>query len=201
MGFLSNLKQGFGVFKDLFLNANTSKFASCGKGVILERPAKIVRPQNVFLGNDIAIRGFFTFISHTGRLFIKDHVDISQHLTVVTGNHTLSPNLDKWQVQCNHEGHGDIELDTIIENDVWIGINVTLMPGVTIGRGSIIGAGSIVTKSIPPYTIAVGNPCKVIKMKFNYEEIVERENLLYDEKDRLPLNLIEDIICKYSDVK
>ena len=50
-----------------------------------------------------------------------------------------------------------------IGNDVWIGGNVSIMPGVTIGDNTVIGAGSIVTKDIPSNVVAVGNPCKVIK--------------------------------------
>jgi len=50
-----------------------------------------------------------------------------------------------------------------IENNVWLGGNVTVLAGVTIGENSVIGAGSVVTKNIPPNTLAVGNPCKVIK--------------------------------------
>lgn len=53
----------------------------------------------------------------------------------------------------------------IIESDVWIGANCCVLDGVTIGRGSVIGAGSIVTKSIPPMSVAVGNPCRVIKQR------------------------------------
>lgn len=51
----------------------------------------------------------------------------------------------------------------IIEDDVWIGANVTILKGVTIGRGSVIGAGSVVSKCIPPMSIAAGAPAKVIK--------------------------------------
>ena len=57
--------------------------------------------------------------------------------------------------------------DTIVGNDVWIGQNVTVMPGVHIGDGAIIGANSIVAKDIPPYCIAVGNPCHVIRKRFD----------------------------------
>ena len=46
---------------------------------------------------------------------------------------------------------------------MWIGANVTVLPGVTIGENSIIGAGSVVTKDIPSNVIAVGNPCKVLR--------------------------------------
>nr|WP_317043564.1 DapH/DapD/GlmU-related protein [Flavobacterium phragmitis] len=53
----------------------------------------------------------------------------------------------------------------IVEDDVWIGRNVVVMPGCKIGTGSIIGAGAIVTKNIPPFSIAVGVPAKVIKKR------------------------------------
>ena len=59
--------------------------------------------------------------------------------------------------------------DTVIDNDVWIGQNVTILPGVHIGSGAIIGANSVVGSDIPPYTIAVGNPCRVIKDRFDLE--------------------------------
>lgn len=52
---------------------------------------------------------------------------------------------------------------TIINENVWIGSNVTILKGVNIGRNSVIGAGSVVTKSIPENVVAVGNPCKVIR--------------------------------------
>ena len=61
--------------------------------------------------------------------------------------------------------------DTDIGNDVWIGQNVTVMPGVHIGDGAIIGANSVVAKDIPPYAIAVGNPCRVVRMRFDDELI------------------------------
>ena len=50
-----------------------------------------------------------------------------------------------------------------IEDDVWIGAGVTILAGVTIGRGSVIGAHSLVTKDIPPMSVAVGTPCKVLR--------------------------------------
>ena len=61
--------------------------------------------------------------------------------------------------------------DTIVGNDVWIGQNVTVMPGVHIGDGAIIGTNSVVARDIPPYAIAVGNPCKVVRMRFDDELI------------------------------
>ena len=61
--------------------------------------------------------------------------------------------------------------DTVVGNDVWIGQNVTVMPGVHIGDGAIIGTNSTVASDIPPYCIAVGNPCHVVKKRFDDELI------------------------------
>ncbi len=62
--------------------------------------------------------------------------------------------------------------DTIIGNDVWIGRESVIMPGVKIGDGAIIGAYSVVTKDVPPYSVAGGNPAKFIKKRFD-EELIE----------------------------
>ncbi|AXI01237.1 antibiotic acetyltransferase [Sporosarcina sp. PTS2304] len=58
-----------------------------------------------------------------------------------------------------------------IKNDVWIGANAIILPGVTIHNGAVIGAGAVVTKDIPAYAIVVGVPAKIIKYRFNPEEI------------------------------
>ena len=59
--------------------------------------------------------------------------------------------------------------DTVIGNDVWIGQNVTVLPGVHVGDGAIIGLNSTVTRDIPPYTISAGNPARVIRNRFDDE--------------------------------
>ncbi|MDY3013611.1 MAG: Vat family streptogramin A O-acetyltransferase [Evtepia sp.] len=59
--------------------------------------------------------------------------------------------------------------DTIVGNDVWMGQNVTVLPGVHIGDGAIIGANSVVASDVPPYAIAAGNPCRVIRPRFDPE--------------------------------
>lgn len=85
--------------------------------------------------------------------------------------------------------------DTIIGNDVWIGQNVTILPGVHIGDGAIIGANSVVTKDIPPYHIAGGNPCKIIRKRFNEEFIDYLEEIKWWdwEEDKIFKNL--EILC------
>jgi virginiamycin A acetyltransferase len=57
--------------------------------------------------------------------------------------------------------------DTVVGNDVWIGMEAVVMPGVTIGSGSIVAARSVVTHDVPPYAIVAGNGAKVVKMRFD----------------------------------
>ena len=67
--------------------------------------------------------------------------------------------------------------DTVIGNDVWIGQNVTFLPGVHVGDGAIIGANSVVARDIPAYTVACGNPCRVIRKRFDDDMIAYLEEL------------------------
>ena len=60
-----------------------------------------------------------------------------------------------------------------IGNNVWIADNVMILSGVSVGDGAVLGAGSIVTKDVPPYSVAVGSPARVIKKRFS-EEIIEQ---------------------------
>lgn len=61
----------------------------------------------------------------------------------------------------------EIRGDTVLENDVWIGMEAVIMPGVTIGNGAIVGAKAVVTHDVPPYAIVAGNPAKVVKTRFD----------------------------------
>ncbi len=66
-------------------------------------------------------------------------------------------------IKTNWREQGFSVSPVILEDNVWVGANCVVLPGVTIGRNSIVGAGSVVTKNIPPYSLAVGNPARVIK--------------------------------------
>ena len=61
--------------------------------------------------------------------------------------------------------------DTVIGNDVWIGMNCFIMPGVKIGDGAVIGANSVVAKNVAPYSVVAGNPIKEIRKRFSEKEI------------------------------
>lgn len=101
----------------------------------------------------------------------------------------------------------------IIGNDVWIGNNVILLSGIKIGNGAVIGAGTIVSKDVPPYAIVAGNPMKIIKYRFNEEQIKKlqeikwwnwdykkiEENREYFQKDID--NFIDKFYCKSNVTK
>lgn len=110
----------------------------------------------------------------------------SEGLVVVTSNH---------HQQIGHFLSGGNEdnnyRDIIVEEDVWIGINVTLLSGIHIGRGAIIGVGAVVRKPIPPYAVVIGNPARIIKFKWGIEKILEHESLIYKESERLTKEELE----------
>jgi carbonic anhydrase/acetyltransferase-like protein (isoleucine patch superfamily) len=77
---------------------------------------------------------------------------------------------------------------TTIGNDVWIGSRAILIDGVTIGDGAIVGAGAVVTKDVPPYAIVGGIPARIIKYRFEPEEISFLSKLRWWDKDPAWIN-------------
>lgn len=94
-----------------------------------------------------------------GKVRIGEHVSIAPNCMIIGANHKFEDITKPIKTQ-GVETRG-IE----IESDVWVGANCVVLDGVTIGKGSIIGAGAVVTKSIPSMSVAVGNPCRVIKQR------------------------------------
>lgn len=114
---------------------------------------------DVLIGNKTIIGIGNTII---GPITIGNDVMLAQNIVVSALNHNyhdvnISPSLQK--IKCK---------PIKICDRVWIGANAVITAGVTLGKHSIIGAGSVVTKDIPAYSVAVGNPAKVIK-KYNYQ--------------------------------
>ena len=103
------------------------------------------------------------------KIMIGNHVEMSG--TSIVSNHSVTiGNRVLIGANCqigDRDGHSKRYKSSpkpiIIENDVWLGMNVTVLKGITIGEHSIIGANSVVTKDIPANCIAAGNPCKIIK--------------------------------------
>ena len=119
---------------------------------------------------------------------MKKYSGAAAGLTVITSNHRQKVGVFRDGLSNDDNDYKDI----IVEEDVWIGANVTLLQGAHIGRGAIIGACSVVTKEIPPYAIAVGNPAKVIKFKWSIENIIKHESLLYSEEERFSREELEE---------
>ena len=86
--------------------------------------------------------------------------------------------------------------DTIIGNDVWIGQNVTILPGVKVGDGAVIGCNSVVSKDVEPYSIVAGNPIKFIKKRFDDELIDLLEKFRWWDKS---IDEINDLIPILTD--
>lgn len=115
-------------------------------------------PYLVEFGSDIYLNRN-VILDATAHIGIGDHVMIGPNTYITDHDHDFKGADVKEKI-------GTLPLDgipTIIEENVWIGANVVVLKGVTIGENSIIGAGSIVTKSIPKNSIALGNPCRVLK--------------------------------------
>jgi acetyltransferase-like isoleucine patch superfamily enzyme len=110
-------------------------------------------------------------------LIIGKYCSISRNVTIfLEGEHRTDwistyPFPILWKEAEGIPGQPSTKGDVVIGNDVWIGYGVTILSGVNIGDGAVIGAGSVVTKDIPSYAIAAGNPCRVIKYRFDEETI------------------------------
>ena len=86
----------------------------------------------------------------------------------------------------------------VVEEDCWIGMNVTLLSGVTVGRGATIATGAVVTSSVPPYSVWGGVPAKHIKFYWTIDEILQHESILYPESERLTREQLEEYFSKYK---
>ena len=141
-------------------------------------PCKLSGTENIYIDEFSSFGPNATLYSTAAKLTVKKHVVIGPNVTIITGDHDYY--VGTWIDSLPEETKSDgWDADVIIEEDVWIGSNVTILKGVTIGRSSIIAAGSVVTKDVAPYSIVGGVPAKFIKMKWNSEEIKKHDGLLF----------------------
>ena len=138
----------------------------------------IVFGKSVRIGDGVRIQSY----NKDAKLILGDHVYIcNRNSFLLGGNISIGENtLIASDILITSENHGNdpestlpygsqelICKDVVIGKRCWIGEKAIILPGVTIGEGSIVGAGSVVTKSIPPFSIAVGNPA-VVKKKYDF---------------------------------
>ena len=128
---------------------------NCGKNVNIERFASFTPGLSIGDNSGVGIR-----CEMNGKVTIGKDVMMGPEVVVYTTRH----NHDRTDISMMFQGM-DTPAQVTIGNDVWIGRRVIILPGVSIGDGCVIGASAVVTKDIPPYSIAVGVPAKVVKRR------------------------------------
>lgn len=148
-----------------------------GKGVVIRRWVRMdVVPFNHFsIGNNSMIEDFTTVNNGVGDVVIGENSLVGLGNVIIgpvqIGNNVilaqnivasgLNHNYDNVSQPIHQQGVNVAPI--VIEDDCWIGANTVVTAGVTIGKHSVVAAGAVVTKSIPPFSVAVGNPARVIK--------------------------------------
>lgn len=109
--------------------------------------------RNTRIGANCFIQQGCTFFDRGG-IIIGDGVMIGPKVNLITLNHDLTPG-SRAATICR---------PIILEDDVWIGVNATILPGITVGRSAVVAAGSVVTKDVPAYAVVGGNPARILRM-------------------------------------
>ena len=177
------------------LPPNVDKSAYIGRNVM------IYNKDNIVMGKRTNINAGAVIMNTRAKFIMGDYSGAAIGLTVITGNHmSIVGKFVKEITDKDKDNSPDgknYDKDVIIEEDVWIASNVTLLCGCHICRGAIVGAGSVVRSHVPPYAIVIGNPAKIIGFVFTPEQIIEHEKALYPSDQRLPLSLLERNYQKY----
>ena len=151
-------------------------FKGCGSNVHFSPLNSSFSYSSITIGNDVYIGPYAMFRSIKD-IIIGNKVIFGPHVYIMGGDHNYRE-VGQYMFDVKQKRESD-DLPVIIEDDTWIGCNVTILKGVTIGRGAIVSAGSVVTKDVPRYAIVGGIPAKVLKCRFTKYEIEEHEKLLH----------------------
>ena len=179
------------MFCHYYVKPDPAKFGHFGANAQFAVPSDLKKPQNIYM-HDYARVGPKSTIMTMGesKFVMKEHSCAAEGLVVITSNHYQRKGT------FHYSGNSDnIYLDVIVEEDVWLGMNVTLLPGAHIGRGAIVGAGAVVRDEIPPYAIASGNPARVTGFKYSVKGILKHEAALYPEDKRFTSEELEKIVA------
>lgn len=128
--------------------------SKCGKDSWLESPFRCDYGYNIEVGDNFYGNYNLTILD-IAKVTIGNNVMIAPNVSIYSVNHPLHPD-------SRNTGY-ETGRPVSIGNNVWIGGSVVITPGVTIGDNCVIGAGSVVTKSIPPRSLAAGNPCRILR--------------------------------------
>ncbi|MGC9196719.1 MAG: acyltransferase [Syntrophobacteraceae bacterium] len=143
------------------------KFKQCGNRVILSKGGVILRPEHITFGSNIYISSGFRISAYN--LTFGNDILIGPNILIECEDHCFDRAGTPMTQYRESKNFGPVT----IENDVWIGANVTILKNTRICEGSIIGACSLVNRDIPPYCIAVGIPAKPVRMRFSRSSLQE----------------------------
>lgn len=135
------------------------KFKSYGINVKISPNITVKWPEKIEFGNNVFIEEG-AHLSCLEGLLIGNNVMIGPNVTIIGGDHEFNKTD---QPMCQYKK--GIDKKIIIEDDVWIGANVTLLKNSHISIGCVIGACSVVTKTTEPYGVYIGNPAKLVKYR------------------------------------
>lgn len=167
------------------------RLGKCGRNVFIGFPVFLANPKLLYMDDFSRIMNGANLILDTGKFIVGKYSVLASRLTVITDNHTPTVGVPYYFTGSTHIN--DRTKDVIIKEDCWVGANVTLLPGVLLSRGVVVAAGSIVNKEIPPYAVVAGIPAKIIAVKFSIDEILEHEKHLYEEKERMSKESLEEL--------
>lgn len=140
---------------------------SIGDGVQIQHGVDIRALNDTYIKiEEDTFIGPYVCIAGPGNIKIGKGCLIAAHSGLFANNHNFTDPVQYIAKQ------GITRKGIVIEDDCWLGHGVTVTDGVTIGKGCVIGAGSVVTKDIPPYSVAVGTPAKVVKSRIGNKELV-----------------------------
>ena len=145
-----------------------------GKHVQFMHGVRILDPRNVSIGGDTYIN-HATDIYGQGRVTIGKYVLIGQNCNIMSVNHAFTD----WKKPIRFQGISTGPI--VIEDDVWIGGNVTILPNVTVHRGAIVGANSVVTKDVEAFSIVGGTPAKFLKYRFSENERRKASKIIFTQ--------------------
>lgn len=147
-------------------------FGEVGENVWIVPPLTVAVGKYVSIGEGTYANMNLTLIDDW-KITIGKNVLIGPNVTICTTGHPVHP---------KHRADGMYSFPVTIEDNVWIGANVVILPDVTIGENSVIGAGSVVTKDIPANSVAFGSPCKVFREINEQDEQYYFKNRRFDEQ-------------------
>ena len=122
-----------------------------GEGSSITPPLNGACVGSMKIGKNVLINSNLLAMARGG-ITIEDNAMLAANVQLISNNHDP---YDLWTLPCK---------PVLVKEYAWIGAGATILPGVCIGKHAIVGAGSVVTKDVPDYAVAVGNPAKVIKM-------------------------------------